>query len=133
MALCEWFQREMSGKAGRSLSREAEYSRGYVASGSEEACSRSSSHSNIRIECLAINACRATCYRNNNGTLEPWFQLAAALTWSNEKPRNRPFISFDARLAESARDAGFEIIFHDYKETRHHRAATSSKGGWGQR
>jgi len=61
------------------------------------------------------------------------FQLAAALTWSNEKPRNRPFISFDARLAESARDAGFEIIFHDYKETRHHRAAASSKGGWGQR
>ena len=61
------------------------------------------------------------------------FQLAAALTWANEKPRNRPFISFDARLAESARDAGFEIIFHDYKETRHHRAATSSKGGWGQR
>ena len=47
------------------------------------------------------------------------FQLAAALVWSNEKPRNRPFISFDARLAASASDAGFEVIFHDYKETGH--------------
>ena len=57
------------------------------------------------------------------------FQLAAALTWSNEKARNRPFISFDARLAESAREAGFEVISLEYKKTRHHRAATS-RGQW---
>ena len=37
------------------------------------------------------------------------FQLAAALVWCDEKPRNRPFICFDARLAEAAEAAGFKI------------------------
>lgn len=36
-------------------------------------------------------------------------QLAAALVWCNEKPRRRPFVCFDKRLAEAARKAGFTI------------------------
>lgn len=38
------------------------------------------------------------------------FQLAAALVWCREKPRNRPFISADVRLADAAGDAGFDAI-----------------------
>ena len=38
------------------------------------------------------------------------FQLAAALVWCRESPRNRPFISADQKLAEAASDAGFEVI-----------------------
>lgn len=38
------------------------------------------------------------------------FQLAAALRWCSERPRNRPFISADARLSEAASDAGFGVI-----------------------
>lgn len=38
------------------------------------------------------------------------FQLAAALVWCRERPRNRPFISADIRLADAARDAGFDVI-----------------------
>ena len=37
-------------------------------------------------------------------------QLAAALVWSKEKPRHRPFVSFDQRLAHAAAKAGFHII-----------------------
>ena len=37
------------------------------------------------------------------------FQLAAALVWCDGKPRKRPFICFDVRLAEAARAAGFEV------------------------
>ena len=36
-------------------------------------------------------------------------QLAAAVVWCNEKPRRRPFVCFDKRLAEAARKAGFTI------------------------
>lgn len=38
------------------------------------------------------------------------FQLAAALVWCGERPRNRPFVSADRRLSEAARDAGFNVI-----------------------
>lgn len=37
------------------------------------------------------------------------FQLAAALVWCKEKPRNRPFICADSRLATAAGSAGFEV------------------------
>jgi predicted nucleic acid-binding protein len=38
------------------------------------------------------------------------FQLAAALIWCNERPRNRPFICADSRLSEAAAAAGFDIV-----------------------
>lgn len=38
------------------------------------------------------------------------FQLAAALVWCKEKPRNRPFICADHRLGEAASDAGFDVV-----------------------
>lgn len=37
------------------------------------------------------------------------FQLAAALVWCNEKPRNRVFICHDEKLASAAQKAGFKI------------------------
>lgn len=39
------------------------------------------------------------------------FQLAAALLWCQEKPRRRPFVTADERLAKAAEKAGFiEIL-----------------------
>lgn len=38
------------------------------------------------------------------------FQLAAALVWCKEKPRNRPFICADLRLSDAASDAGFDVV-----------------------
>ncbi|MCC6329470.1 MAG: type II toxin-antitoxin system VapC family toxin [Acidobacteria bacterium] len=38
------------------------------------------------------------------------FQLAAALVWCKEKPRNRPFVCADRRLGEAASDAGFDVV-----------------------
>lgn len=38
------------------------------------------------------------------------FQLAAALVWCNERPRNRPFICADKRLSVAAKDVGFDVI-----------------------
>lgn len=38
------------------------------------------------------------------------FQLAAALDWCNQKPRNRLFICFDHRLARAAAEAGFTVL-----------------------
>lgn len=38
------------------------------------------------------------------------FQLAAALVWSNHRPRGRPFVVFDDRLAAAAAKAGFAVI-----------------------
>ena len=38
------------------------------------------------------------------------FQLAAALVWCQEKPRRRPFITADERLAIAAEKAGFTEI-----------------------
>jgi hypothetical protein len=37
-------------------------------------------------------------------------QLAAALVWCKEKPRQRPFASFDQQLAHAAAKAGFNVI-----------------------
>jgi predicted nucleic acid-binding protein len=36
-------------------------------------------------------------------------QLAAALIWCRERPRRRPFVCFDERLAKAASEAGFVI------------------------
>ena len=38
------------------------------------------------------------------------FQLAAALEWCGERPRNRPFITADHRLGRAADDSGFDVI-----------------------
>ena len=38
------------------------------------------------------------------------FQLAAALVWCREKPRNRTFVCDDARLAASAEAVGFTVV-----------------------
>lgn len=37
-------------------------------------------------------------------------QLAAALVWCNERPRDRPFVCADNRLSEAADKAGFDVI-----------------------
>lgn len=37
-------------------------------------------------------------------------QLAAALVWSAESPRGRPFVSLDQRLAAAAAAEGFEVL-----------------------
>lgn len=36
-------------------------------------------------------------------------QLAAALVWSGERPRQRQFVCFDRRLAEAAEQEGFQL------------------------
>lgn len=38
------------------------------------------------------------------------FQLAAAIVWCSERPRNRPFVCADKRLSTAATDAGFHVI-----------------------
>jgi hypothetical protein len=37
-------------------------------------------------------------------------QLAAALVWCRERPRRRPFVCFDDRLAEAAEQIGFSVV-----------------------
>ncbi len=37
-------------------------------------------------------------------------QLGAALTWARGRPRTHGFLSFDARLAEAARQEGFGVL-----------------------
>jgi predicted nucleic acid-binding protein len=37
-------------------------------------------------------------------------QLGAALTWARGRPRAHPFLSLDDRLAEAARQEGFDIL-----------------------
>jgi uncharacterized protein len=37
-------------------------------------------------------------------------QLASALIWCKEQPRNRPFVCFDHSLSAAASAAGFDII-----------------------
>jgi predicted nucleic acid-binding protein len=36
-------------------------------------------------------------------------QLAAALVWCRERPRRRPFVCFDERLANAAAKVGFAV------------------------
>lgn len=38
------------------------------------------------------------------------FQLAAALVWCKENPRNRPFVCYDDKLAKAAEKAGFTVF-----------------------
>lgn len=38
------------------------------------------------------------------------FQLAAALVWCREKPRNRTFVCDDSRLAAAAQAVGFAVV-----------------------
>jgi predicted nucleic acid-binding protein len=38
------------------------------------------------------------------------FQLAAALVWTSERPRGRPFVCLDRRLSEAAAAAGFRVV-----------------------
>ena len=37
------------------------------------------------------------------------WQLAAALVWCRERPRRRPFVCLDKRLAKAASDTGFTV------------------------
>jgi predicted nucleic acid-binding protein len=37
-------------------------------------------------------------------------QLAAAMVWCGEKPRNRSFVCVDNRLGKAASEAGFNVI-----------------------
>ena len=37
-------------------------------------------------------------------------QLAAALVWCNERPKNRPFLCRDVRLRDAARREGFDVV-----------------------
>jgi|SRR5208283_1327962 len=37
------------------------------------------------------------------------WQLAAALVWCKERPRRRPFVCLDKRLAKAASEAGFTV------------------------
>lgn len=37
-------------------------------------------------------------------------QLAAALTWARDRPRDHAFATLDARLATGARDEGFRLV-----------------------
>ena len=37
------------------------------------------------------------------------WQLAAALVWCGERPRSRPFVCLDKRLAKAAFDMGFTV------------------------
>ena len=37
------------------------------------------------------------------------WQLAAALVWCRERPRRRPFVCLDKRLAKAASDMGFTV------------------------
>ena len=37
-------------------------------------------------------------------------QLAAALVWCRERPRDRPFICLDRRLGVAAQQVGFEVL-----------------------
>jgi hypothetical protein len=38
------------------------------------------------------------------------FQLAAALVWCNEKPKNRVFVCDDSKLSVAAQTVGFTVV-----------------------
>jgi predicted nucleic acid-binding protein len=38
------------------------------------------------------------------------FQLASALIWCSQRPRNRPFVCADKRLGYAASDMGFDVV-----------------------
>ena len=51
-----------------------------------------------------------TCLERHELRAADAFQLAAALVWCNEKPKNRAFLCRDLRLLEAARSEGFSIV-----------------------
>jgi predicted nucleic acid-binding protein len=51
-----------------------------------------------------------TCLERHELRAADAFQLAAALVWCNEKPKNRTFVCRDLRLLEAARSEGFSIV-----------------------
>ena len=51
-----------------------------------------------------------TCLERHELRAADAFQLAAALVWCNEKPKNRAFLCRDLRLREAARHQGFSIV-----------------------
>jgi predicted nucleic acid-binding protein len=51
-----------------------------------------------------------TCLERHELRAADAFQLAAALVWCNEKPKNRAFLCRDIRLLQAARQEGFAII-----------------------
>jgi predicted nucleic acid-binding protein len=51
-----------------------------------------------------------TCLNRHELRAADAFQLAAALVWCNQKPKNRAFLCRDIRLREAARREGFAII-----------------------
>ena len=52
----------------------------------------------------------------NNVRAADALQLAAALVWTNEHARNKPFVCFDKLLIEAARARGFAV--YEYKTPR---------------
>lgn len=38
------------------------------------------------------------------------FQLASAVIWCKENPKNRPFICSDKRLGDAANEVGFDVV-----------------------
>lgn len=65
--------------------------------------------SRIRPSETVLNIAAAITADQNIRALDA-FQLAAALVWCNERPRNRPFVCADKRLSAAAKDAGFDVI-----------------------
>jgi predicted nucleic acid-binding protein len=57
-----------------------------------------------------------TLPRTNNVRAADAFQLAAALVWTNEHPRNKPFVCFDKLLIAAARARGFAV--YEYSTPR---------------
>ena len=45
------------------------------------------------------------------------FQLASALVWCSERPRNRSFVCADRRLGDAASNAGFDVVALWYEVT----------------
>jgi predicted nucleic acid-binding protein len=58
-----------------------------------------------RVRSIALDVLRAYDLRAADA-----IQLASALVWCKEKPRHRPLVCFDQRLAASASTAGFDVI-----------------------
>jgi hypothetical protein len=51
-----------------------------------------------------------TCLGRHELPAADAFQLAAALIWCSEKPKNRAFLCRDLRLRAAAREEGFSIL-----------------------
>ena len=58
-----------------------------------------------RVQEVAIDALSHYALRAGHA-----IQLASALLWCKERPRNRPFVCFDKILSAAALEAGFDVI-----------------------